>query len=175
MATFKTYDPLTHKRAKYAIPASLIVISLILLPFMYFIPGIKNKVIVFSSILLFGILLFLLAKFNNWKYNGGAEVNINKESVEIKFPNSKRKVFSINSIKKIMLYDNSSKNILEGAEAAPLQFTFIIWTSSPLGKIRLRFTNKKPMREILRYKKPKNTKTNLLLSMIYDNLEIYYF
>lgn len=181
--TFRTYDPLSmknedwnKKRTIYVIVICCIILITPILYFVYIVPTIANKIWILVSCALFILLLYLIGKFYNYKYNGGADVSVTKELVEIKLPNNQRKIFSMNSIKKIMLHDNSSKDYDEGV--APLLLTFTIWTSSPLGVVKLRFMNSTGrafIKEVLKNKPPKKKGNNLFRKVIHDNLEEYYF
>ncbi len=174
--SFKTYDPLGMKRGGYFY-AFLIIFLIIITLLAYFIPP-TGRIVFLSICLIFIVIVFLLGKFYKYRYNGGAEVIVTKESVEIKLPNSQKKVFSINSIKKIKSQDNSSIIYYPEATGAPILLTLIIWTSSPLGKVRLRFmdaTGKSFLKELLKYKKPKRKSSNIFLRLIHDNLEMYRF
>jgi len=167
----------SKKNIYIAIICCVILLSPIIY-IVYIVPTIVNKIVVLGFYALFILSLYLIGKFYNYKYNGGAEVSVTKELVEIKLQNNQRKIFTMNSIKKIMLHNNSSKEVYVGGEGAPLLLTFTIFTSSPLGKVNLRFTDKdgrKFISEILKYKKPKRKGKDLLRRLIHDNLEEYYF
>src|SRR3989344_2243371 len=138
---FKTYDPTDTGKypRKWGYYAVAVVFIIIFAPIAYFMPNTEGRIVTLAICIGVIVSIFALSKYYNTKYNGGAEVRVTRELVEIKLPNSQRKVFSINSIKKIKSHDNSSAEYIPEIVWFPLLLTITIWTSSSLGKVRLRF------------------------------------
>jgi len=171
--TFRTFDPLEMREfsRRTGFYITLVVFLIFIVPVIVVMPNKEGKIV--ASILLLGCIigLFLLIKFYNWRYNGIADVIVSRELVEVKKDSYQRIIFSINSIKKIVILDKPT------IESPDFNF-FTIYTSSS-GNVKLRFmedVGKDFLNEILKYKQLKRKVSHgKFLWWLTNKLETYYF